>query len=105
MNNSMPMSEQLHARLSAEIINLVADVAQDLPTHPDCELTSDTRLVSDLGFSSVDIISLVVEIEEHFQQRNLGFADLLMQGGQYVEELRIGELAAFVESRLGGEPS
>jgi acyl carrier protein len=99
------MTEQLHACISAEIISLVADVAQDLPAHPDCELTSDTRLVSDLGFSSVDIISLIVEIEEHFQQRNLGFADLLMQGGHYVEELRIGELAAFVESRLGGEPS
>jgi acyl carrier protein len=95
----------LHDIVRAQIVALVTDVAQDLDNRYDGEVTSDTRLVQELGFSSVDIISLVVAIEEHFQRRNLGFADLLMKDGRYVDDLSVDALATFVTARLGGEPS
>ena len=32
---------------------------------------SETRLIGDLGFESVDIVQLVVAIEQHFDRRDL----------------------------------
>ena len=64
------------------------------------EITGATRLVDDLGCSSIDIISLVVAIEEAYGTRKLGFAELLIREGQYVSDLEIAELARFVAGKL-----
>jgi acyl carrier protein len=80
-------------------------MTQDWDLAVDSDLGHSTRLVGDLGFSSVDIISLVVSIEEHFAKRNLGFADLLMRDGRYVDDLRVDEVARFVTARLERESS
>jgi acyl carrier protein len=87
-------------QVQTAILAIIADMVQDWDTQVEGGLGQSTRLVGDLGFSSVDIISLIVSIEEHFGTRNLGFADLLMHDGRYVEDLGVGELAGFVASRL-----
>jgi hypothetical protein len=42
----------------------------------------------------------VVAIEKAFDTRSLGFQDLLMQGGRYVDDLSLGQIQAFIEGRL-----
>ena len=92
-------------RVQAEILLIIEDMVQDWDTQVEGGLGKSTQLVGDLGFSSVDIISLIVAIEEHFHTRDLEFADLLICDGRYVEDLSVGEVATFVASRLGlGSP-
>ena len=97
-----PAALPFDIQVQSDILSLVADMVQDWDTTPAGDIAASTRLVNDLGFCSVDIISLVVAIEEHFRTRNLGFAELLMRDGSYVDDLAICDLARFVAAKLAG---
>ena len=84
--------------ISERLRDTVADFVEDWGL--DVAIGPDTRLVEDLEFDSIDVIQLVVAIESAFQVRSLGFQDLLMQGGRYVDDLSIGQIEAFLEARL-----
>lgn len=66
----------------------------------DATITGNTALVADLGFDSIDVIQLFVEIERSFGQRNLGFQSLLMQDGRYVDDLTVSQISDFLEDRM-----
>ena len=61
----------------------------------------DTLLVADLEFASVDVIQLCVAVEEHYG-RKLGFQDLLMHDGSYVQDLALGEMVRFIAKQVSG---
>jgi len=63
-------------------------------------ITPQTTLVGDLEFDSIDVIQLVVAIESEFNNRKLGFQELLMREGRYVDDLSVAEISAFLETRL-----
>lgn len=90
------------SQIKSTIINLIEQVAQDWEPDLDGPIDSDVKLVQDLGFASIDFIQLVVSVEDEFKQK-LGFHDLLMNGGEYVEDLSVAQLVNFVESRLNLE--
>jgi acyl carrier protein len=83
------------------IIDILKDMTLEWELDDIGEIGSETQIVEDLGFASVDVIQLVVAIEEHFQQK-LGFNELLMHGGQYVNDLSVTELVNFVSRKLQG---
>lgn len=85
---------EIEERLKATVADFIEDWGLD------AELGPDTRLVEDLEFDSIDVIQLVVAIEGAFGTRSLGFQDLLMQGGRYVDDLSLGQIQAFIEGRL-----
>jgi Phosphopantetheine attachment site. len=87
-------------QIQSNIIEILKDITQEWGIDID-DINSGTKLVEDLGFVSVDIIHLVVSIEEHFKQK-LGFNELLMQDGKYVDDLSIDKLASFVSRKLNG---
>lgn len=87
-------------QIQSNIIEILKDITQEWGIDID-DINSRTKLVEDLGFVSVDIIHLVVSIEEHFKQK-LGFNELLMQDGKYVDDLSIDKLASFVSRKLNG---
>ncbi|MOA65460.1 hypothetical protein D3C78_1918500 [compost metagenome] len=58
-----------------------------------------------MEFASVDIIQLMVAIEEHYNRPKMGFQDLLMNDGSYVDDLSIGQVIDFVHARLTGVPA
>jgi acyl carrier protein len=66
----------------------------------DAEITGETSLVEDLEFDSIDVIQFVVAMEGAFQSRNIGFQNLLMQEGRYVDDLTVAQIEAFLASRL-----
>lgn len=78
------------------IVGILEDFLEDLDTDFDAEITHKTRLLSDLGFESIDIIQLVVAIEETIGHRDVPFEQLLMHDGRYVEDLTVGQLVNFV---------
>ena len=86
---------QIEERLKATVADFVADWGLDAP------ITRETKLVDDLEFDSIDVIQLVIEIEKSFGSRNLGFQELLMNNGRYVDDLSIGDMGDFLQLRLG----
>lgn len=61
---------------------------------------SDTKLLADLGFESIDIIQLVVAIQEEVVRRKLSFDALLMKDGRYVDDLSIGQIAKYITAHM-----
>jgi acyl carrier protein len=85
-------------QVESAIVNILNDMTQDWDLDSS-EIEPKTKLVEDLNFGSIDIIHLVVAIEEHFQQK-LGFNELLMHDGQYVDDVSVNELVNFVSRKL-----
>lgn len=86
-------------KIRSTIIDCVEKITQDWDLELDDEITVDNKLVADLDFASVDFIQLIVAIEEQLD-RKLGFHDLLMSDGQYVEDLTIAETIDFVDKKV-----
>lgn len=84
------ITERLHETLA----DFIADWGLDV------EISPQTRLVEDLEFDSIDVIQFVVAMESAFQNRSLGFQNLLMQDGRYVDDLSLAQIEAFLSARL-----
>lgn len=63
-------------------------------------ITAESRIVDDLEFDSIDVIQLTVALEKEFGSRKIGFQDLLMQDGRYIDDLSVRQLQDFLVSRL-----
>ena len=87
--------------IQSAVVDIITETLGELDLESDEPIDSPTRLIADLGFASVDFIQLIVELEGHFQ-RKFGFHDLIMPDGQYVDDLTVGELVAFIQHRLEG---
>lgn len=85
-----------------DLVTILDDMTSDWETNVDDGITRDSRLIADLGFESVDVVQLVVAIEEQFQRRDMPFEELLMEDGQYVEELKVGQIVDFLATKLTG---
>ncbi|ULQ46386.1 phosphopantetheine-binding protein [Flagellatimonas centrodinii] len=86
--------------ITQKLITLLEDFTQDWDHDGDAGMSADTRLLADLGFESVDIIQLTVAIEEDFKLFRTPFDKLLMKDGRYVDDLSIGQIAAFLQPFL-----
>ncbi|MBF0372249.1 MAG: acyl carrier protein [Alphaproteobacteria bacterium] len=86
------------AKVQELVFEVVAGLVADWDL--DAEIGATTRLVANLEFESIDIIQMVVAFEERLQRRNLGFEKLLMVDGRYVDDLSLGQIAAFLHQRL-----
>ncbi len=91
---------QQTTQIQSSIIEILKDMTQEWDMDM-AAINSETKLMEDLSFVSVDIIHLVVSIEEHFKQK-LGFNALLMRDGRYVDDLSVAEIANFVSSQIKG---
>ena len=62
----------------------------------------ETQLVSDLGFSSVDIIHLMASMEMRFNCK-LPYDEIITRDGHYVDDLSLSELTDFVGRNFDGD--
>ena len=95
------MSNPDSAQIADAITDILTEMVEDLELEFEGRPEPSHRLIADLGLVSVDFIHLIVEIETRFGQK-MGFHDLIMPDGRYVDDLSIAELTAFVEQRLSG---
>ena len=86
------------------ILSLIENMMADWDLEGEEEVSVQENLVADLSFSSVDFVQLFVSIESEFQQK-LGFHDLLMANGQYIEDLSVLELVDYVQQKLHLQPT
>ena len=82
------------SRVTATLESLVQD--WDL----DASIVSETKLVADLGFESIDLIQMVAALEQEFARPHLPFAELLIVDGRYVDDLSVRQIADFLADRL-----
>lgn len=87
---------------SATIQELVISTLQDFIADwgLDADISPDTTIVEDLEFDSIDVIQFTVELEKAFGSRKIGFQELLMKEGRYVDDLSVAEFTAFLDSKL-----
>jgi acyl carrier protein len=81
------------------VIGVISDLTKDWDVEIEGGMTSDTSMVGDVDFASIDFIQMAVSIESEFKTK-LGFQDLLMQGGKYVDDVTVRQIAEFVTERL-----
>jgi acyl carrier protein len=86
------------ATVEASVVAIVEDLTQDWGLEVE-EIGGSTLLVDDLDFASVDIIQLCVALEQ-FYGRKLGFPELLLVDGRYVNDLSIAQIADFVATKI-----
>jgi acyl carrier protein len=84
----------------SDTIEMIGELTADWDTGL-ASLTRETAIVKDLGFESLDVVYLVTAIEQRYGRRDLPFDQLLMTEGRYVDDLTIGQIAAFLQRHLG----
>lgn len=89
-------------QIQSMVIEAIDEITQDWDLESDESIALETLLVEDLGFASMDFVQLVVTIEDLFQKK-LGFHDLLMQNGEYVEDLSVEQLVNFIDRKLNSQ--
>ena len=82
------------------ITGILEQMLDDWGVELDEPIGADTKLVADLNFSSIDIIHLAMALEQHFKRPKLGFNELLMEDGQYVDDLTVAQITHFLETKL-----
>lgn len=86
------------------VIEQIEEMVEDWDFDEVDEITvsSASQLIKDLSFASVDFVQLFVAIETAFG-RKFGFHDLIMPADTYVEDLSVGEIVAYIRTRLQPE--
>lgn len=92
-----PLTRQ---EIERRVVDLLDDMIEDWDLELDDPIGSDTRLIDDLGFESIDLMQLVVAIGEAFGTRGLPFEQALMEDGSYVTEITVAELVEFLETHI-----
>lgn len=80
------------------VIGTIETLVQDWEI--DEPIGSDTRVVADLGFESIDLIQMVAALEQAFRRHGVSLVDMLVADGRYVSDLTIGQIADGVAVRI-----
>ena len=84
------------------VSGILQDIVQDWDLELDGEVTPESLLVANLGFSSVDFVELATAIEDCYPDVELDFDGLIIKDGKLVEDLSVAQVAEFVFKRLNG---
>jgi acyl carrier protein len=84
------------------IFATVVATLQDLMRDWEVEepIGSETCVVADLGFESIDLIQMVAALEQAFRPRRISFVDMLVAEGRYVDDLSVSEIVDGIEMRI-----
>lgn len=81
------------------VFAVVDELLEAIDSDYEAAVSADTWLIADGGFSSIDFVQMTVMIEEQLGSK-IGFQDMLMQHGQYVDDLTVGQVVDFTVERL-----
>lgn len=89
-----PTREQIRADIEGILQEMISSWGVD-----DDGIGAGTKVIADLGFSSVDLIHLMASIEMRFH-RKLPYDEIIMKDGQYAEDVSVDELVDFVARNI-----
>jgi len=85
------------------VVEILEEMTKEWDTGFSGRIGPDTSLMNQLTFESIDIVMLIVAIEERFGKKGMPFEELLMVDGHYVDDLRVSQIAGFLETQLRAE--
>lgn len=83
-----------------DMTHIIKDMTSDWDMGYSGNIGSDTHLIGELGFESIDVIYLVTAIEGRYKQRNLPFEKVIMGDGRYRDDFTLGEVVDFLHMHL-----
>ena len=84
----------------ATFIEILSEMTSDWDKDFSGEINAGTLLVSQLGFTSMDLVMLVVEIQQRYGRQDLPFEHLFAPNGKYVSDLRVADVVNFLYRQL-----
>lgn len=88
------MIELSSERVWKDIVDVITELLAERGEEP-AEMSESTQLSAQLGLSSVDAIHVMIMLEDRFDLP-LNFQELAVRDGEYVEDITLGELCAFI---------
>lgn len=85
------------------VVEILEEMTKEWDTGFSGRIGPDTSLMNNLTFESIDIVMLIVAIEERFGKKGMPFEELLMVDGHYVDDLKVSQIAGFLERQLRAE--
>jgi len=86
--------------IQEKIISVLNDMTQDWELDLANGISSETGLMSDLEFESIDVVQLAVSLEQGFDKKGLPFENLFMRDGDYVSEIYVREVVDFMQGNI-----
>jgi len=83
-----------------KLIKLIEDLLQSKELDYAEKIVPNTYFIANLGFSSQDLVILVVDIQEYYQRYDLPFDELFAPDGEYVRDLRVIDMCNFLYKYL-----
>lgn len=81
------------------IVGVLTEILAERGEEP-AGIEPKTMLNAELGITSMDAIHMMVMLEERLNAL-FNFQELAISGGEYVEDLAVGEVHNFISDRLG----
>lgn len=100
MSNLEQTSVLSREEIQSRVIAVLEDMTADWELDSDEEIDSETQLMEDLAFESIDVVQLVVALEKEFNCKGLPFEKLFMHDGDYVDEILVKEVVDFLGENL-----
>jgi acyl carrier protein len=88
------------ADLEGTVISVLNDLTADWDLELDGGIGPSTRLMADLAFESIDVVQFIVSLEQKLGRKGIAFENLFMRDGDYVHELTVEEIVAFLGKNL-----
>jgi acyl carrier protein len=95
------MALSTRAAVENAVVEAVNQTIKDWDSELPNGVTTDTLLMQDLAFESIDIVQLAVTIEQAADRKGLPFEKLLMKDGDYVDDVRLSQIVDFLCDELG----
>lgn len=86
------------------VINVLETTTQDWDVEIDDGIHGSTRLIEDLEFESIDVVQFAVALEQALGTKGLPFEKLFIKDGNYVEDITVSEVVAFLERESAAVP-
>ena len=83
---------------SAKVIATLQELMRDWEIEDRIE--SQTRVVADLGFESIDLIQMVAAFEQAFRPYRVSLVDMLVADGRYVDDLTVDEIVDAIQAKV-----
>ncbi|MDP6989811.1 MAG: acyl carrier protein [Planctomycetota bacterium] len=95
------MTDAALSQFEQDTIEVLGELTEDWDTGFGGEMSRDTSIVHELEFESIDVVHLVTALEARYDRSDIPFAEMLMVDGRYVEDLTVGQIAAFLHRHVG----
>ncbi|MCG6873078.1 MAG: phosphopantetheine-binding protein [Gammaproteobacteria bacterium] len=86
--------------IQAHVIAVLEEMTMDWELENEEAIGTDTRLIADLDFESIDIVQFILALEQRLNKKGLPFEKLFMQDDNYVEEMQVGQVVGFLQQNI-----